>query len=107
MVAALVVAMSEVMDIHLDIGEIADLPPGWSATRTGNLGQGTSTIGSECLTLEHLSLDQAASGRWINGFDLESSISRTATASCFSENGFGRKPNFASAGRLRAKASSA
>jgi len=37
----------------------------------------------------------------------ESSISRTATASCFNENGFGKKPNFASAGRLRANASSA
>lgn len=36
-----------------------------------------------------------------------SSVSFTATASCFSENGFGRKPNLASGGRLRAKASSA
>lgn len=36
-----------------------------------------------------------------------SSVSLTTTASCFSEKGFGRKPNLASAGKLRAKASSA
>ncbi|MBK5571836.1 hypothetical protein [Ensifer sp. SSB1] len=35
MATALVVAMSEVVDIHPDIDEIADLPLGWSATRTG------------------------------------------------------------------------
>lgn len=31
---ALVVAMSEVVDRHPDLAEIAPLPPGWSATRT-------------------------------------------------------------------------
>ena len=36
-----------------------------------------------------------------------SSTSFTTVASCFSENGFGRKPNLASAGRFLAKASSA
>lgn len=30
---ALVVAMSEVLDRYPDLEEIADLPPGWSATR--------------------------------------------------------------------------
>ena len=30
---ALVVAMSEVVDRHPDLDEIAGLPPGWSATR--------------------------------------------------------------------------
>ena len=30
---ALVVAMSEVVDHHPDLHEIADLPPGWSARR--------------------------------------------------------------------------
>lgn len=30
---ALVVAMSEVIDRHADLAEVADLPPGWSATR--------------------------------------------------------------------------
>jgi hypothetical protein len=33
MAAALVVAMSEVIDRHPDLDEIASLPPGWSATR--------------------------------------------------------------------------
>ncbi|QNQ11030.1 hypothetical protein [Sphingomonas alpina] len=33
MATALVVAMSEVLDRHPDLGEIASLPPGWSATR--------------------------------------------------------------------------
>lgn len=32
---ALVVAMSEVIDIHPDLDEISNLPPGWSATRVG------------------------------------------------------------------------
>ncbi|MEO8375239.1 MAG: hypothetical protein ABI471_08435 [Sphingomonas bacterium] len=31
---ALVVAMSEVVDRHPDLDEIAELPPGWSASRT-------------------------------------------------------------------------
>jgi hypothetical protein len=31
---ALVVAMSEVVDRHPDLAEIANLPPGWSARRT-------------------------------------------------------------------------
>ena len=30
---ALVVSMSEVLDIHPELDEIADLPPGWSANR--------------------------------------------------------------------------
>lgn len=29
----LVVAMAEVVERHTDLDEIADLPPGWSATR--------------------------------------------------------------------------
>jgi hypothetical protein len=33
MTTALVVAMSEVLDRHPDLDEIADIPPGWSATR--------------------------------------------------------------------------
>ncbi|NRP18135.1 hypothetical protein LPJGGPFB_01365 [Ensifer adhaerens] len=33
MAKALVVAMSEVVDGHPDLDEIASLPPGWSATR--------------------------------------------------------------------------
>ena len=44
--------------------------------------------------------DQAAVGQ-------PSSTSFTTVASCFSENGFGRKPNLASAGRFLANASSA
>ena len=32
-VQALVVAMSEIVDRHPDLDEIAELPPGWSATR--------------------------------------------------------------------------
>jgi hypothetical protein len=32
---ALIVAMSEVLDLHPDLDEIANLPPGWSATRVG------------------------------------------------------------------------
>jgi hypothetical protein len=31
--AALVVSMSEVIDMHPDVVEIADLEPGWTATR--------------------------------------------------------------------------
>lgn len=34
MAAALVVAMSTVLDVHPDLMEVANLPPGWSATRT-------------------------------------------------------------------------
>ncbi len=34
MASALVVAMSEVVDRHPDLEEIAGLEPGWSATRT-------------------------------------------------------------------------
>ncbi|WP_457587919.1 hypothetical protein [Ensifer canadensis] len=33
MTTALVVAMSEVVNRHPDLDEIASLPPGWSATR--------------------------------------------------------------------------
>ncbi|MCO6390601.1 hypothetical protein GTW25_06120 [Aliihoeflea aestuarii] len=33
MAKALVVAMSEVVGRHPDLDEVADLPPGWSATR--------------------------------------------------------------------------
>lgn len=33
MAAALVVAMSEFIERHSDLDEIASLPPGWSATR--------------------------------------------------------------------------
>lgn len=33
MATALVVAMSEVINLHPDLDEIAGLPPGWSATR--------------------------------------------------------------------------
>ena len=33
MATALVVAMSEVLERHPDLEEIASLPPGWSATR--------------------------------------------------------------------------
>ena len=32
--SALVVAMSEIVDRHPDLAEIANLSPGWSATRT-------------------------------------------------------------------------
>lgn len=35
MATALVVAMSEVLDRHPGLDEIANLPPGWSATRIG------------------------------------------------------------------------
>jgi hypothetical protein len=34
---ALVVAMSSVIDLHPDLAEIADLPPGWTATRNGQI----------------------------------------------------------------------
>lgn len=33
MATAMLVAMSEVVDLHPDLNEIADLAPGWSATR--------------------------------------------------------------------------
>jgi len=33
MAEAMVVAMSEVIDRHPELDEVADLPPGWTATR--------------------------------------------------------------------------
>lgn len=39
---ALVVAMAEVLNVHPELQEIADLPPGWSASR-GAVGEPWST----------------------------------------------------------------
>ena len=43
---ALVVAMSEVIDRHADLAEVADLPTGWSATRVAK-GQPWSRLKDE------------------------------------------------------------
>ena len=64
--------------------------------------------GRQIEVLRYLALRTSGNNRRpTGGVGQLSRTSFTSVASCFSENGFGRKPNLASAGRFLANASSA